>query len=408
MKKKLVIGYGISGRASAALLKARGCEVIAVDRKAGELKADVPVLLDTADLDWDEFDQVILSPGVPPSHPLVQKAREKGIEVIGEIELAFRLLENRCVGITGSNGKTTTTLLIAHVLNAAGKKAQAVGNVGAALAGAVLDVAPEEILVIELSSFQLETLTSRKLDAAVCLNITPNHLDRHPTMRAYAEAKARIGNCLKKTGRLFISSQVGKEFSDLFREKEVEIVQENVAAISPVEYTQLGKQNVEAAFSICTVLGVSEGEFASALKTFRKPPHRLEWVAIKGGVEYFNDSKATNIHAVMHAVALMKRPVILIAGGVHKGASYRPWIESFGGKVRKILAFGGAASQMKEELSSSLPVEVVATLAEAVALAEREAKGNECVLLSPGCSSYDQFTSFEQRGDTFKRLVTGD
>lgn len=400
--KILVIGYGVSGRAAAALLKARGFEVVAVDRKAGEIKADIPVFLDTGDFSLDGIAQVILSPGVLPSHPLVVKAREQGIEVIGEIELAFRSIQNRCIGVTGSNGKTTTTLLIAHVLGA-----RAVGNVGAALTEAVLQAGPEEILVIELSSFQLETLQSRKLDAAVCLNVTPNHLDRHPTMRDYAKAKARIGDCLKEGGKLFISPQVWENFSDLFCQKGVEILQENVAAISPVEYIQLGKQNVEAAFAICTLMGASQEQFAEALKTFRKPPHRIEWVGEWGGVEYFNDSKATNIDAVMHAMSLMQKPVLLLAGGVHKGASYRPWLESFRGKVRKIFAYGQAASKMKEELASSFPVEVVETLAQAVALARGEAKRNETVLLSPGCSSYDQFQSFEHRGDEFKRLVRG-
>lgn len=401
--KALVLGYGVSGKASAALLKAQGCEVIAVDRK--KIEADIPVFLDGADVSLDGIEQLVLSPGIARVHPLVQRALEKGIEVTSEIELAFRLIRNRCLGITGSNGKTTTTLLVMHVLNAAGRKTRAVGNVGAALAEAVLAAHAEEILVIELSSFQLETLCDPKLDAAVCLNITPNHLDRHASMQEYAAAKAQIGQCLKPGGKLFISSQVFTEFSELFRKEEIQVLEENVAAISPLEYIQLGKQNVDAAFALCAFMGVTREQFASAVKTFRKPPHRVEWVAELRGVQYFNDSKATNVAAVMHAVSLMQRPVVLIAGGVHKGASYRPWIECFRKKVRLVIAYGEAAPLIREELGKE--VEVVETLEQAVARAKRFAKPLECVLLSPGCSSYDQFRSYEHRGDEFKRMVNG-
>lgn len=390
--KALVVGFGISGKAAKALLEKQGYQAAAVDRKPS-----AGVELDRADFPLEGFDLVVASPGIPPEHPILQRARDAGVETIGEIELAFRSIKNRCVGITGSNGKTTTVLLTAHVLNAAGKKARALGNVGDPLSGYSAHPDPEEILVIELSSFQLETLEQKRLDCAAILNITPNHLDRHPSMEAYAAAKFRIRGCLKEGGKFYVSRQVADEFGgggEVFDEKNF-----------PERYNHLGRQSVLAAFTLCADLGVSEEEFWRAADSFRKPPHRIEWVAEIGGVSYYNDSKSSNIHSVMHAVALLKGPIRLLIGGVHKGASYRPWIEAFRGKVNKIYAFGAAAPLMEEDLAEEFPFQRTENMAEALAWARREAGKKETVLLSPGCSSYDQFRNYEHRGDEFKRLV---
>lgn len=395
MKKILVIGYGISGRAAAAFLRSRGREVVAVDRKAME-----GALLDRDDFPLDEFGQVILSPGVPQSHPIVRRAVAAGIEVIGEIELAFRYIRNRCVGITGSNGKTTTVLLIAHCLRAAGKRARALGNVGESLCGYLLEADPEEILVVELSSFQLETLGTRCLEMAGILNITPNHLDRHASMEEYARAKLRIADCLKEGGELWVSREVRDEWG------VGQVFEEIVAPIDAARYIKLGiKKNVQAAIPFCTHFGVSKEEFWEGLETFRKPPHRIEWVADIEGVSYYNDSKSSNIHSVMHAIDLMDGPIVLLVGGIHKGASYTPWIPCFQGKVKKIIAYGEAAGKMEQELASAFHFQRVKTLQEAVSCAKMDAKEKEAVLLSPGCSSYDQFRNFEHRGEEFKRMV---
>jgi UDP-N-acetylmuramoylalanine--D-glutamate ligase len=401
MKKILVIGYGVSGRAAAAFLRKQGHNVIVVDKKGGP-----GILLDTPDLPLHDISQIIVSPGIPPSHPLLTKAKALGIEVIGEIELAFRHIKNPCFAITGSNGKTTTVLLTTHILNNAGKKARALGNVGESLTGYLLDADPNEILVIELSSFQLETVEARCLDAALVLNITPNHLDRHPSMQAYAEAKARIQHCLKPTGKLYISHQVHRDFPSLF--SDAEIFEKDVDLINGLSYMQLGmpsKQSVQAAYLICTRCGVTNAEFLRELETFRKPAHRIEWVAEIDGVSYYNDSKSSNVHSVMHAVGRFVGPVVLIVGGVHKGSSYRPWIESFHGKVKALIAYGEAAPIMEQELGEIFPFYKVEKFAEAVQRARIEAKAKETVLLSPGCSSYDQFQSYEHRGEEFKRLV---
>jgi len=398
--KILVIGYGISGKSAAALLKAQGHEVVVVDKKSDHLPRD------SEDFPLVGFSQVILSPGIPLTHPLVQKALRMGIEVIGEIELGARFLHNRCFGITGANGKTTTVLLTAHILNAAGKKAHALGNVGESLTGYVLGAKVDDILIIELSSFQLETLHTRFLDAALVLNITPNHLDRYPSMQSYAEAKARIRDCLKKGGELFVSDQVMKEFSSLFQgAKDFE---KEVAPKLKLSYTQLGmpsKQSAQAAYLLCKRCGVTDVEFLHGLQTFRKPPHRIEWVAEIDGVSYYNDSKSSNVHSVMHAVERLEGPLVLIVGGLHKGSSYLPWVNPFRGKVKKVIAYGQAAPLMELELRGELPFQKVDRFADAVKLAHMDAKKPETVLLSPGCSSYDQFTSYEHRGEEFKRLV---
>ena len=265
----LVIGYGVSGKSATAFLRSKGHVVVAVDKKIIE-----GVLLDSPDFSLDGFNQVILSPGVPQSHPLVQKALQLGIEVIGEIELGFRHLQNRCFGITGSNGKTTTVLLTTHILNESEKKARALGNVGDSLTGYLISADPTEILVVELSSFQLETLKTSKLEASIVLNITPNHLDRYTSMQEYAEAKALIQNI---SGELYISKQVEAEFGALFKsaqdfEKDIEVINE----LSYTKWEIATKQSVQASYRLCKRCGVLEIEFLKGLQTYKKPPHRIE------------------------------------------------------------------------------------------------------------------------------------
>ncbi|MES2273894.1 MAG: UDP-N-acetylmuramoyl-L-alanine--D-glutamate ligase [Chlamydiota bacterium] len=406
--KKLVLGFGISGKSSAQLLKAQGYEVVALDKKARELQSDpdIEVALDAPDFSLDSFSQVILSPGIPFTHPIVQKARALGIEVIGEIELGARMICNPCIGVTGSNGKTTTVLLIAHILNSAGIKARALGNVGASLTSYLLGpIDLDEILVLELSSFQLEALQTPCLDAALILNITPNHLDRHPSFEAYARAKIHIQNCLKMGKKLFTFQRVVDAFGDLLKKENLERIDCAVDYDPSVRHGIPERQNVEAAYALCSLFGVRSPEFKEGLKTFRKPPHRIEWVADIDGVSYYNDSKSTSVDSVMHAVALFSGPILLILGGVDKGASYSPWIEAFKGKIKCLIAYGKAAEKMKQELSFAFSFEKVETLEEALIRARLRAEEKETVLFSPGCSSYDQFKNYEHRGEEFKRYV---
>ncbi len=388
-KRVLIIGFGISGKASSALLESRGIAWTAVDKNGP--------IFDSADFDLAGISQVILSPGIPQSHPLVCKAMDAGLEVVGEIELALRLIENRCVGVTGSNGKTTTCSLITHVLNACGMKAKAVGNIGSALSSYLVNADRNEILVIELSSFQLETLHARKLELGVILNITPNHLDRHASMYEYAEAKSGLQRCVN--GSLFISGQVERDWGHLFCDAQLF---ESDGEI-PDEFACLGVQNVMAAEKVCAHFEISRENFLSALPSFKKPLHRMEFLGEKNGLIYYNDSKATSVEAVIHGVSLLKGHGVLIAGGVHKGASYQPWIRAFAGKVKTIVAFGASAAKMEEELGAYFSFKRVDVLEEASDFAASVAEKGEFVLLSPGCSSYDQFKNYEHRGDAFRK-----
>lgn len=374
----LVIGFGASGRSAAELLRKNGKKALIVDR---DPKYGFPETVE-----MKEIEQVILSPGIPRSHPLVGEAVERGIEVIGEAEFAFRHLKNRAIGITGTNGKTTTTLMIQHLLERAGKKAVALGNIGRSLSSYALNPNPEDLLVVELSSFQLETMASKCLDAALLLNITPDHLDRYDSVREYAMAKCRIENCLKNDGVLWISNQVVQEAGDLLR-----------------SHNLFGENNAQAAAAVCRHFGIDEID----LSAFRKPAHRIEFVEEWEGIQFYNDSKATNIDSVRYAVAEIDGPIILLAGGVDKGASYRPWIADFCGKVKRIVAFGQAASKIECELKKDIWVDRVEGLHDAIFCAMRSAERGMKILLSPGCSSFDQFRNYEHRGEEFCRMVRG-
>jgi UDP-N-acetylmuramoylalanine--D-glutamate ligase len=408
----VVIGLGVSGRAAARFLLEQGASVMGVDKSSEKLGGEEEVqelvarglLLGKDDAWKQQWRRVILSPGVPLTHPLVWEAKSRGVEVIGEAELGLRALENRCVGITGTNGKTTTVMLVTHLLRAAGKKARSVGNIGLGLTDYARSPDPEEILVIELSSFQLESLVSKKLEAAAILNITPNHLNWHPDMESYAKAKARIFSCLKPEGKLFVSHQVATDFGSLLGEHTL-FDQQIIEPNSDLRYTLPGRRNVSAAFALCLHLGLSLEDCDRGLGSFEKPPHRVEWVEKKEGVTYYNDSKASNVDAVLHALGLFDGPLILLAGGVHKGASYAPWIAPMRNKVKQLIVFGEASDQMQADLSQDLPILPVANLEEAVEAAKNRAIEGDTVLLSPGCSSYDQFKSYEHRGEEFKRIV---
>lgn len=385
----LILGFSISGRASAELLLSQGKSVVAVDRKPQTPMQGVRLLTEQDPIDWGTTDQVVLSPGVPLSHPLSQEAKKRGIETIGEIELAVRHLENRCIGITGTNGKTTSTLLAAHILNASGLPAKALGNIGTALSSYALHPDPEEILVLELSSYQLETLEKKCLDAAVCLNITPDHLDRYKTMDEYARAKCRIEGCLKEGAPLFVSEQVFREYGSFFKNPPYIVDSYNENAVS----------------MLCKTMGVSEERFIAGLKTFYRPKHRIEFVCEINGLTFYNDSKGTNVDAVIYAVDQMEGPVTLLAGGVDKGGSYTPWIEAFCGKVDQMVVFGAAAKKIEDQLKGQFALKRVEKMQDALVWAVKNAQAPRKILLSPGCSSFDEFQNYEHRGNEFKRMI---
>ncbi len=396
-RKALVIGLGISGKSASKFLLSLGYEVYGVDQKEERvleaLSSGVKRLIEP---DLKGFFLVVISPGVPPTHPLIQQAILDGIDVVGEVELAFRYMKQRSVGITGTNGKTTVTLLVEHVLCSAGMKAKAIGNIGLPLTSYVEKVDFDEIAVIELSSYQLETLKSGYLDAAVILNITPDHLDRYSSLQEYAKTKISIERCIKPEGHLYVYEDVAEEYGSFFS----------------FHFTSFGKGltshdliNVKAAELLCSSLGVSHEMFLKGLKTFKKPSHRIELIRELSQVSYYDDSKGTNVDAVIKAVSSMTGPTILIAGGVDKGSSYLPWKEAFQGKVKHLFLIGESALKIEEELGLFFNVQIVDSLANAVQSASSVAMPGDCVLLSPGCSSFDMFRDYVHRGEEFQRFV---
>lgn len=406
-QRVLVVGLGRSGRAAARLLLRGGDQVVACDANHSLIEGDPEVaalrseglqVLHEGDVtDLSGFSLVVTSPGVPKSHQLLQQATHKGLQVIGEMELACRVLTSqKVVAVTGTNGKTTVTLMVEHVLNASGIPAKAVGNVGVALSGQVANGLRDEVLVLELSSYQLETLQAPVIDAAVLLNITPDHLDRHGTMDAYAQAKLAIRRCLKPHGVLYIQKQVARDFAHRLQDATFQVYGGDIGHDG---------ENAQAAQLLCAALGVSKSQFSLAVASFRKPPHRIEFVRTCAGVAYYDDSKGTNIDAVTKAVASLPGRIVLIVGGVDKGASYRPWITAFAGKVRAVFAIGGAAPKIQQDLAPVYQVEVVASLEAAVKKAAALSRPGESVLLSPGCSSFDMFRDYAHRGEEFQRAV---
>lgn len=414
--RALVIGLGISGTSAAQFLLKKGFSVTGVDKQPKQI-AGIDVRLDSDSIRVGDFDLVILSPGIPQTHPLIEQALKLGIETIGEAELALRYLPGKKLGITGTNGKTTVTLLTTHILNEMGTKARAVGNVGDPLTSQMDD--PAEVFVVELSSYQLETMSSRVLDRAVILNITPDHLDRYSSMEEYANAKFRIKNCLKENGELFVHESIIPPFDDylnygfnsdsnLQSDGEKLLYQKIIEYYLPKEYRDKLSHdllNFMASYALCREWIISSDHLDRAVASFKKPPHRIEFVRTLDNVSYYNDSKGTNINAVLRAVESLPPGILLIAGGVDKGSAYTPWIEGFNGRVEKIYAIGQAANKMAEQLSTHISVEIFPSLEAAVQTARVNARPGNQILLSPGCSSYDMFRDYKHRGETFIKIV---
>lgn len=432
-KNVLVLGLGLSGTSAVRFLLKRGAHVTGVDQSDKTLQAlketfpEVALFLDTAKIDFASIDLVVVSPGISPKHPLYQKAKLASIEIIGEVELACREISKPCLGVTGTNGKTTVSLLTTHVLNQAGKKAVCLGNVGVPLTSALdtIEQQESEIYVIELSSFQLETLTHPFLDSGVILNITPDHLDRYESMTDYAKAKIKLYEIMKPNGKLFVEDKCLEAYPALFKGKAIfSYGYRSTCAVSSdtLNLYYFGKrvsdlpeslkgkkshdlENAMAAFALCQEMQVTQEQFWEAFSTFKKPSHRIEFVRSLHGVRYYDDSKGTNIDAVVRAVDSIEGEIVLIAGGVDKGFPYEPWLAPFKGRVKAVCAIGQSAEKIKGDIGSHIPVEIFASLQEAVANAAKLAKKGEAVLLSPGCSSFDMFKDYSHRGNEFQRFV---
>lgn len=430
----LVLGLGVSGRSAAKFLLEQGHVVTAVDQHAETLCShpDVLPLLElglqlkneNAVYSLDTVDYVVTSPGISPKNPLYSEALKKGLEVLGEIELACRYIQKPIIAITGTNGKTTVTLLIEHILKSAGIRALALGNVGTPLISKLAEIENKDLIVLELSSFQIETLKQKNIATALILNITEDHLDRYEDMAAYAQAKIKIQENLKKEGVLFVEERAYHQYSTLFQATNLKLYGYSPLCAISTDFESIltshekvllpkslsGKkshdlENIMGAFGVCSFLGIKPTDFLNGLSTFSKPKHRVQFIREIKGVSYYDDSKGTNIDAVIRAVETIDGSIILIAGGVDKGAPYTPWIEAFKNRVKCVLCIGQAKEKIKMDLQNAMAVLLFESLEQAVLKASQLAQPNESVLLSPGCSSFDMFKSYAHRGEEFQRLV---
>ncbi|MFN7942599.1 MAG: UDP-N-acetylmuramoyl-L-alanine--D-glutamate ligase [Thermoanaerobaculia bacterium] len=437
--RALVLGMGRSGTAAARLLRARGVEVVAVDRRAaaaldlGELAADPGVRwqlgADDVSLPRD-VDAMVVSPGVPAGHPLWVTARAQGLPVVGEIELAFAALEGPVCAITGSNGKSTTTAMTGHLLAAAGLAVEVCGNIGVALSERV--PGPRgRIFVVELSSFQLEAIARFRPHAAAFLNLSPDHLDRHGSLAAYLDAKRRIfanmtaddiavlnadepevaATVVAARRRFFSRQRPIDDGCHLAGDAVVEVAPgaRPAALFSPADVPLLGPHNLEnamAAALLARAMGAPVAAIAPALRTFRGLPHRVARVASAGGVDWYDDSKGTNVAATARSLeGFADGSVHVILGGRNKGADLS-WIRGIvARKARAAYLIGESAADFARALAGAVPLVEAGTLAAAVERAAAAARPGEVVLLSPACASFDQFRDYVDRGEQFERLA---
>ena len=380
-----MLGLARSGRAAAAALERREIEVVRADR---ELGTDG----DTGSLEGVGL--LVKSPGVPGEATLVAAARDRGIPVWSEVELAYRLMPNPIVGITGTNGKTTSAEWLGFLLGA-----PVAGNVGRALSELDGEVEPDQLVVCELSSFQLEDIHAFRPRIAVLLNLEPDHLDRHGSFEAYRSAKLRIFENQTPED----AAVVPRDLDHKLRGRRIEFSAGDPLPAEPSLRGAHNRENAAAVTAAARVVGATEEQIATGLREFRGVPHRLELVAEHGGVRYVNDSKATNVAAALRALAAYDdEPVRLILGGSRKGEDFAPLAAALGPNIRAVYVLGETA----DELARAIPDTIQAgDLATAVERAAAAAQPGEVILLSPACASYDQFRDFEERGEEFRRLV---
>jgi UDP-N-acetylmuramoylalanine--D-glutamate ligase len=369
-------GAARSGRAVAERLD----DVVLVDRTLGN-EDDLSLL--------DGIDVLVKTPGVPGEALLVRSARERGIPVWSEVELGYRLLPDaKFVGVTGTNGKSTTSELLGAIFRAAGREVTVAGNVGTPLTS----IEPSEWVVCELSSFQLEDIDSFACEVAVLLNLEPDHLDRHGSFEAYRDAKLRI---FEHARAKVVPRGLGLD--------GIEFSVEDELPAEPLIVGAHNRENAAAATAAARAAGIADEAIAEALRTFPGVPHRLELVAERDGVRYVNDSKATNVAAALRALAAYAgEPVHLILGGSPKGEDFAPLAAAVGSNVRSVHLIGAEGPRIGEAIEGCPD----GTLEAAVAHARRLAERGDVILLSPACASYDQFANFEERGEAFRRLAT--
>ncbi len=445
-KQTLCFGTGKSGLASAALLTRLGQLAILynTDKKTDPYEImgsreeldEVEVVVGDMSFDptmLDRFDEVVLSPGVPLDNKVVQSLYCAGKKIIGEIELGYRHSKGKIVAITGTNGKTTTTTLVGEIMKRKYSDVQVVGNIGIPFTEIADKTTEDTVTVIEVSSFQLETIDEFHADVTAIINITPDHLNRHHTMDEYAYCKERITNKATKDNVCVLNAcneytadfakrcpatvamfSSGEELSEgIFLRGGDIILKENGQERRLLNVRDMmlvgvcNAENVMAAILIGLAMGVDIDDIVDTVKNFKAVEHRIEFTATKRGVRFYNDSKGTNPDAAIQAVKAMDAPTCLIGGGYDKGSEYDEWIESFDGKIKKLVLIGETADKIALCAANHgfRDIEYAGSLEEAIDICYKNAGPGENVLLSPACASWGMFDNYEQRGNIFKEYV---
>jgi len=408
--RALVVGMEKSGRAAFEFLRARGANVTATDLKPQDVAGFRP---QTDELFDEEWDLIVPSPGVPLDLPAIERAIARGVSVIGEVELAAPYLLGPVIGITGSNGKTTTTSLVGHILRHSKTPAQVGGNIGTPVIAMTETSRADQWNILELSSFQLETVRNFRAEVAVCLNVTQNHLDRHHTFENYAAAKANLFRTQKPGDFAVLNAddEVCRSFADITAGQPIWFRGSDISGLMPLAEVPIpgmhNAENVMASAAVAEIAGIAKTEIAAAVKTFRAVEHRLEFVAEINGVRFYNDSKATSVDATTKALDSFSGNLWVILGGKDKGSDYTVLRDRLHRKANAALLIGAAAGKIGAQIDGATNVIQAGTLDAAVAEAWKKARPGDTVLLAPACASFDQFQSYEHRGRVFKDLVNG-
>jgi UDP-N-acetylmuramoylalanine--D-glutamate ligase len=427
-----VLGAGLSGAAAAQLLKTEGANVTVLDSAEEKqlLKSTIDNLRaqnirvicgPAADADSGKYDFVVASPGIDPASALARNFSSGNVEIIGELELGWRSINLPIIAVTGTNGKTTTTELLAQMLNACGQRSVACGNIGKPLSEVAREGKKFDVLTVEVSSFQLETIKTFRPAIAIWLNFAPDHLDRYRSVSEYRSAKLRIfqnqiaddiaivnaiGNLPDIAARK-ITFSAYTDRAD-FRLVEGSIVYDDEPVLRLTQTKLRGSHNIEnlmATLAAGMARGLSFEKMVPPLSAYEPRPHRCEFVRQVGGVDYINDSKATNLDAVEKALLAQNKPIVLIAGGKDKGFDFKPLRDLVKQKVRSTILIGEIAKKVADDWTGAVKSEIAHSLADAVERAHAAAQPGEIVLFSPGTSSFDMFKSYADRGDQFRSLV---
>ena len=441
-KNVLILGLAVSGVSTAKALNKLGAHIIITDMKKEEelsqyieelKEIDIKYVLGSNDVSLDDISILVKSPGIPLGIPLIDKAKNKGIEVITDIELAYRISKNPFVAITGTNGKTTTTALTGELFNNAGKVCHVTGNIGIGILWEVVNSSPDDVFVIEASSFQLESTRSFKPKVSVITNITPDHINWHKSFDNYINAKKKVfvnqdkddftvlnydDQILRdvskevKSNIIFFSSSSKLDYG-VYLEGDYIVVNDGVCIEKIMRHNEIripGKHNLEnalAAVAIGWCMGIDFNIIEKTLKEFEGVEHRIEFVEKINGISFYNDSKGTNPDASIKALEAINSPIVLIAGGMDKGSDFDEFVESFNDKVKALVLLGETAVKIKETAINKgfNNIYIVGNINEAVRKSFEVAKNGDSVLLSPACASWDMFDSYEERGNVFKKEV---